>query len=126
MPHATGDGMREAAGDSSAFELLRSKSKSISTLCTFRPLFPRPASTEKLFHGNFHNGLQCWDDGSPVHAISFLSAPYSLQLKLMDQQAPGYNLREFRPGFTSVCGGPGTSFNSNASGLRGGQPREET
>lgn len=60
------------------------------------------ARTVALFHGHFHNGLRGWDDRTPVHEISFPSALYNLDRKLTDQQAPGYNLPEFRPGFTRV------------------------
>ena len=60
------------------------------------------ARTIALFHGHFHNGLRGWDDRAPVHEISFPSALYNLDRQLADKQAPGYNLPEFRPGFTRV------------------------
>lgn len=55
-----------------------------------------------LFHGHFHNGIRGWDDHSPVHEIVFPSALYNQDRQLQKQQAPGYNLPEFRPGFTQV------------------------
>lgn len=58
--------------------------------------------TIALFHGHFHNGLRGWDDRAPVHEISFPSALYNLDRKLAAKPAPGYNLPEFRPGFTRV------------------------
>lgn len=60
------------------------------------------ASLIALFHGHFHNGLRGWDDRAPVHEICFPSALYNQDRKLQDQKAPGYNLPEFRPGFTQV------------------------
>lgn len=53
-----------------------------------------------LLHGHFHNGLRGWDDHPPAHEICFPSALYNQDRKLTDQKAPGYNLPEFRPGFT--------------------------
>ncbi len=55
-----------------------------------------------LFHGHFHNGLRGWDDHPPCHEICFPSALYNQDRKLREQQAPGYNLAEFRPGYTRV------------------------
>ncbi|MDB5337980.1 MAG: metallophosphatase [Planctomycetaceae bacterium] len=55
-----------------------------------------------LFHGHFHNGIRGWDDHAPVHEILFPSALYNQDRQLEKQQAPGYNLPEFRPGFTQV------------------------
>ncbi len=55
-----------------------------------------------LFHGHFHNGLRGWDDRAPIHEICFPSALYNQDRKLQEQNAPGYNLPEFRPGFTHV------------------------
>jgi calcineurin-like phosphoesterase family protein len=55
-----------------------------------------------LMHGHFHNGLRGWDDHAPLHEIVFPSALYNLDRRLAEQQAPGYNLPEFRPGFTRV------------------------
>ncbi len=54
-----------------------------------------------LFHGHFHNGIRGWDDHAPVHEILFPSALYN-QDRELEQQAPGYNLPEFRPGFMQV------------------------
>lgn len=54
------------------------------------------------FHGHFHNGLRGWDDHSPIHEICFPSALYNQDRKLTEQNAPGYNLTEFRPGYTQV------------------------
>lgn len=53
-----------------------------------------------LMHGHFHNGIRGWDDHPPVHEIVFPSALYNLDRRLEAQQAPGYNLPEFRPGYT--------------------------
>lgn len=58
--------------------------------------------TLALFHGHFHNGLRGWDDRAPVHEVVFPSALYNQDRKLEEQKAPGYNLAEFRPGFTQV------------------------
>lgn len=55
-----------------------------------------------LFHGHFHNGIRGWDDHSPVHEILFPSALYNQDRQLEKQKAAGYNLPEFRPGFTQV------------------------
>ena len=55
-----------------------------------------------LMHGHFHNGLRGWDDHAPVHEIVFPSALYNLDRRLEEQKAPGYNLPEFRPGYTLV------------------------
>lgn len=55
-----------------------------------------------LFHGHFHNGLRGWDDHPPCHEVVFPSALYNQDRGLEKQQAPGYNLPEFRPGFTAV------------------------
>jgi Icc-related predicted phosphoesterase len=55
-----------------------------------------------LMHGHFHNGLRGWDDHGPVHEICFPSALYNLDRRLKEQKAPGYNPKEFRPGFTQV------------------------
>jgi hypothetical protein len=56
--------------------------------------------TLAVFHGHFHNGIRGWDDHAPVHEIIFPSALYNLDRKLVEQHAPGYNVKEFRPGFT--------------------------
>ena len=53
-----------------------------------------------LMHGHFHNGIRGWDDHAPVHEIVFPSALYNQNRRLEEQQAPGYNLDEFRPGYT--------------------------
>jgi len=55
-----------------------------------------------MFHGHFHNGIRGWDDHAPIHEILFPSALYNQDRQLQKQQAPGYNLSEFRPGFTQV------------------------
>ena len=55
-----------------------------------------------LFHGHFHNGVRGWEDHGMLHEICFPSALYNLDRKLEKQDAPGYNLAEFRPGFTQV------------------------
>ncbi len=55
-----------------------------------------------VFHGHFHNGLRGWDDHAPVHEIVFPSALYNQNRRLEEQKAPGYNLPEFRPGYTLV------------------------
>jgi predicted phosphodiesterase len=65
-----------------------------------------------LFHGHFHNGLRGWDDTSaeearPVHEICFPSALYNQDRKLTEQQAPGYNVAEFRPAYCIVMLGKG-------------------
>jgi hypothetical protein len=55
-----------------------------------------------LFHGHFHNGLRGWSDHGSLHEICFPSALYNRDRKLEAQQAPGYNLDEFRAGYTVV------------------------
>ena len=55
-----------------------------------------------LFHGHFHNGIRGWNDHSPVHEICMPSALYNLNRRLEEQKAPGYNVKEFRPGYTLV------------------------
>lgn len=56
-----------------------------------------------LFHGHFHNGIRGWSDRAPVQEILFPSALYNQDRRLEEQKAPGYNLAEFRPGFTKVA-----------------------
>jgi predicted phosphodiesterase len=69
----------------------------------FYDLLTRHAATVlSAFHGHFHNGLRGWDDHPPVHEVVFPSALYNLDRKLEQQHAPGYNLPEFRPGYTLV------------------------
>ena len=55
-----------------------------------------------LMHGHFHNGVRGWQDHAPIHEIVFPSALYNQDRRLEEQKAPGYNLPEFRPGFTHV------------------------
>lgn len=55
-----------------------------------------------LMHGHFHNGIRGWDNHSPLHEICFPSALYNRDRRLEEQKAPGYNPKEFRPGFTLV------------------------
>ncbi len=55
-----------------------------------------------MWHGHFHNGIRGWEDHSPLQETLFPSALYNQDRKLAEQQAPGYNLLEFRPGFTQV------------------------
>ncbi len=52
-----------------------------------------------IFHGHFHNGIRGWEDRSPLHEILFPSALYNLDRGLEEKDAPGYNLKEFRPGY---------------------------
>jgi hypothetical protein len=54
------------------------------------------------FHGHFHCGLRGWDDHAPLHEVVFPSALFNLDRRLTEQQAPGYCLPEFRPGFALV------------------------
>ena len=55
-----------------------------------------------IFHGHFHNGVRGWEDHGPLHEICFPSALYNRDRNLEKQNAPGYNLKEFRPGYTLV------------------------
>lgn len=55
-----------------------------------------------LIHGHFHNGLRGWDDHVPLHEICFPSALYNQDRKLTAQQAPGYNLPEFRSCYSLI------------------------
>lgn len=61
-----------------------------------------------LLHGHFHNGIRGWHDHAKVHEICFPSALYNLDRRLEEQGSPGYNLKEFRPGFTLVTIEAGT------------------
>lgn len=74
-----------------------------------------------LFHGHFHNGLRGWDDHRPVHEVLFPSALYNQDRKLEEQKAPGYNPREFRPGYTLVTFENGTiTLQYRVTGEQGG------
>ena len=53
-------------------------------------------------HGHFHNGIRGWDDHGGLHEILFPSILYNLNRGLEVKGAPGYNLPEFRPGYTLV------------------------
>lgn len=55
-----------------------------------------------LFHGHFHNGIRGWNDHGDLHEIIFPSALYNQDRGLKDKKAPGYNLPQFRPGFTVI------------------------
>lgn len=55
-----------------------------------------------LLHGHFHNGIRGWGDHAPVQEILFPSALYNQDRQLEAKGAPGYNLPEFRPGYTLV------------------------
>jgi len=61
-----------------------------------------------LLHGHFHNGIRGWRDHESLHEVCLPSALYNQPRRLMEQQAPGYNPDEFRPGFTQVTIGSGT------------------
>lgn len=58
--------------------------------------------TLAIFHGHMHNGIRGWSDHGGIHEVCFPSALYNLDRKLESQGAPGYNVPEFRAGFTSV------------------------
>jgi predicted phosphodiesterase len=67
-----------------------------------------------LFHGHFHNGLRGWEDAvptseeaKPVHELCFPSALYNQDRRLTEQQAPGFNVSEFRPAYCVVTLGNG-------------------
>lgn len=67
-----------------------------------------------LFHGHFHNGLRGWDDAAsagemakPIHEVCFPSSLYNQDRKLVEQQASGYNVSEFRPAYCVVTLGQG-------------------
>ncbi len=53
-----------------------------------------------LMHGHFHNGIRGWNDRKALHEIVFPSVLYNRDRRLEAQMAPGYNLPEFRPGYT--------------------------
>lgn len=55
-----------------------------------------------LMHGHFHNGIRGWQDHGLIHEILFPSVLYNQDRRLEMQQAPGYNLPEFRPGYTQI------------------------
>ena len=55
-----------------------------------------------MFHGHFHNGIRGWEDSGLLHEICFPSVLYNLNRRLEEQDAPGYNVDEFRPGYTLV------------------------
>lgn len=65
-----------------------------------------------MLHGHFHCGLRGWNDRAPVQEIVFPSALYNRNQLLTQMKAPGYNLPEFRPGFTTV------TFNKDGMALR--------
>jgi 3',5'-cyclic AMP phosphodiesterase CpdA len=74
-----------------------------------------------LFHGHFHNGLRGWDNHKPVHEVLFPSALYNQDRKLEQQNAPGYNPPEFRPGYTLVSIDNGTlTLRYRVTGADGG------
>jgi 3',5'-cyclic AMP phosphodiesterase CpdA len=52
-----------------------------------------------IIHGHFHNGLRGWDDRAPINEVCCPSVLSNLDRKLAAQNAPGYNLPEFRPGY---------------------------
>ncbi len=54
------------------------------------------------FHGHFHSGLRGWSDRAPMHEIVFPSSLYNENRRITKRSAPGYNLDEFRPGYTKV------------------------
>ena len=54
-----------------------------------------------LLHGHFHNGVRGWHDHGPLYEMACPSVLYNLDRKLEEQQAPGFNLPEFRPGLTA-------------------------
>lgn len=53
-----------------------------------------------ILHGHFHNGIRGWSDRVPE--IAFPSVLYNQDRNLESQGAPGYNLDEFRPGYSLV------------------------
>lgn len=55
-----------------------------------------------MLHGHFHNGIRGWDDHGSLHEICLPSVLYNLNRKLEEQKAPGYNVDEFRPGYTLI------------------------
>ena len=78
--------VKPANGQTRLYEILKTRQKQV--LC--------------LMHGHFHNGIRGWDDHAPVQEISFPSALYNGNRNLMEQKAQGYNVPEFRPGYTLV------------------------
>ena len=60
-----------------------------------------------LWHGHFHNGIRGWEDRAALHEILFPSVLYNLDRGLEAKNAPGYNVKEFRPGYTQVTLGEG-------------------
>lgn len=55
-------------------------------------------SLRGIFHGHFHNGIRGWSDRVPE--IACPSLLYNQDRDLEAQGAPGFNLKEFRPGYT--------------------------
>jgi hypothetical protein len=65
--------------------------------------------------------LRGWDDHKPVHEVLFPSALYNQDRKLEEQKAPGYNPKEFRPGYTLVTIMNGTmTLQYRVTGAEGG------
>ncbi|MGB0578936.1 MAG: metallophosphoesterase family protein [Limisphaerales bacterium] len=52
-----------------------------------------------LLHGHCHSGMRGWDDRTPINEICCPSAFLNRDLNLAENNAPGYNLPEFRPGY---------------------------
>lgn len=77
-----------------------------------------------LFHGHFHCGLHGWEDHSPLHEVIFPSALFNIDNKLTEKKAPGYNLPEFRPGFTLVeMGNKGLTLQYKPVGIKTAQEK---
>lgn len=82
------------------------------------------ARTLALLHGHFHCGLRGWDDHGPLQEISFPSALYNMDRQIEKKQAPGYNVPEFRPGFTLLSiGKDGMALRYKPVGVTASQDR---
>lgn len=55
-----------------------------------------------MMHGHFHNGVRGWKEVGGIHEICMPSVLYNLDRGLEKQKAGGYNLLEFRPGYTMI------------------------
>lgn len=60
-----------------------------------------------VLHGHFHNGIRGWNDHGTLHEVCCPSVLYNLDRRLEQQNAPGYNPVEFRPGYLLATLGDG-------------------
>lgn len=66
----------------------------------FGKLLQANAHVVAFFAGHFHCGVRGWDDTSGVHEVIVPSTSWNADRKL--EKAPGFALKEFRPGYALV------------------------